>query len=151
MIAACIDWIRRSATLVAILGDSVTTEKIFSDVGERNVTLPYLCFSEPEEVEGYETPGPNDHGSSLAEGMFVLEVYNVTKISARTLAEQIARRLNDAPLVFDDGELVYLRRIDRKYPTQTTLAPGTQIVQYKRVLEFSYKIERTGFADNTLT
>lgn len=124
-------------------------EKIFSDIGERDTPLPYICFSEPEETEGYETPDSvGGSGSSMATGVFVLEVYHETKIAARQLADLLADYINDAPLEFLDGVLVYLRRSTRRYPTLRVLAPGTGVVQYKRVLEFVYMIERTPVSVN---
>ena len=50
--------------------------------------------------------------------------------------------LNDAPLVFADGVLVYLRRTNRQYPVFTEKGPQSNVVIFCRVLEFAYLIER---------
>jgi hypothetical protein len=145
LIAACIAWLRLNAPIVAAFGDAAATEKFGSDIEARGTAPPYLVFYEPEEDEGYETADYTGSPSSLADGTFFVEVVGpqtLGKLGTRQLAEQVVASLNDAPLTFLDGVLVYLRRSGRKYPTFRASGPGSNIVLWKRIIEFQYKIER---------
>jgi hypothetical protein len=145
LIAACIAWLRLQAPIVAAFGDAVGSEKFGSDIAAGGTQPPYLEFNEPEEDEGYETEDQTGLPSSLAEGVFYAELVGsqaMGKLGTRQLAEQVVAVLNDAPLTFLDGVLVYLRRSKRRYPTFKSYGPGSNIVTWKRVLEFEYKIER---------
>ena len=54
----------------------------------------------------------------------------------------MAKTLNDAPLTFLDGVLVYLRASDRKYPSFREPGPSGNVQITKRIIEFDYQIER---------
>ena len=141
LIAACIAWLRQQPQIVSAFGDSATTPKFVSDILPRSLGPPYLVFYEPHEDEEYETidaRGP----STIAEGVFHVDLVGTGKFAVRQLAEQVAAALNDAPLTFLDGVLVYLRRSVRHYPTFRTAGPSANVVEFKRILEFEYKIER---------
>jgi hypothetical protein len=104
--------------------------------------LPYAVFDEPMEVEHYESRDGSNRYSSLVEGAFHLTVYDAEKLAVRKRADMVAASLQDAPLVFTDGELLYLRRSERRFPTATVPPAGGGATLYKRIVEFTYMIER---------
>lgn len=145
LIAACIAWLRTKPEIVAAFGDDATSStslKFTSDIEPPKTDAPYAVFNEPEEFDGYETIDHTGRPSSLAEGYFQLSVYATEKLLVRKLADMVAASIDDAPLVFTDGVLVYLRRSERKFPTFTSPGTGANVTMFKRLLEFEYKIER---------
>lgn len=144
LIAACIAWLRADSAVATAFGEGVGStgkRKFVSDYAPPLSELPYAVFNEPSEVENYETTdsrGP----SSLAAGVFVVEVFADEKLRTRRLADRLAASLNDAPLTFMDGVLIHLRRSERKFPTFKAAGPDGGATVYKRVLEFEYLIER---------
>jgi hypothetical protein len=103
---------------------------------------PYAVFDEPMEVEHYESRDGSGRISSLVEGVFHMTVYDSEKLTTRQRADMIAASLQDAPLVFVDGGLVYLRRSERRFPVVVASGPGSEVAAFKRVVEFTYMIER---------
>jgi hypothetical protein len=145
LIAACIAWLRTKPHVVAEFGDvkgTPTGEKFVSDVALPKTDLPYAIFSEPEEVEEFESPDQDERISSRVHGVFQIHVHDREKLLARQKADNVAEALNDAPLVFTDGVLMYLRRSTRRYPTYQSVGPGANVAAYVRVVEFNYMIER---------
>jgi hypothetical protein len=145
LVAACIAWLRLSPTIVAAMGETATVEKFFSDYTTRSTAPPYLAFYEPEETEGYESLDTTGLTSALTDGLLAFELVapqSLGKLGTRQLAEAIVSRLNDAPLTFADGTLVYFRRSERRFPTFREAGSGTNAVVWKRVCEFTFKIER---------
>jgi hypothetical protein len=142
LVAAVIAWIRQQPALVSAFGDSPTTQKFGSDLAAPKTGYPYLNFFEPDEDESYETADQTGLVSSVADGTLALEIVASGKLQVRQLSEQVAAVINNAPLTFADGNLIYLYRTTRKFPTVTGTGPGTNVVVFKRYLEFDYKIER---------
>ena len=145
LIAACIAWLRQDAAIVAAFGDikgSRTHEKFVSDIDLPRTPPPYAVFDEPTEFENYESPDQDGLSSSVARGVFNLTVYTTEKLVARQYGDMLAASLNDAPLIFTDGILLYLRRSERRWPTFTSPGEGKNVTLYKRVLEFDYLIDR---------
>ena len=142
LVAAIIAWLRQQQAIVAAFGDSATTPKFGSDLVSTKTAPPYLTFFEPDEDESYESADFTGLPSSLTDGTLGCDLVGTGKLQVRQLAEQVAAVVNDAPLTFQDGVLVYLRRTTRKFPTFTETGPGTNVLIYKRYMEFDYKIER---------
>jgi hypothetical protein len=142
LVAAAIIWLRQQPAIVSAFGDSATTPKFGSDISLPKTSLPYLNFSEPDEDESYESADYTGQPSSLSDGVLGIDLVGTSKLQVRLLAEQVSAVLNDAPLTFADGVLVYLRRMTRKFPTFRETGPGTNVVIFKRYLEFDFKIER---------
>lgn len=142
LIAALVVWIRQNSALVAAFGDSATTPKFGSDLAAPKTAYPYCNFFEPDEDESYETEDQTGLVSSVADGTLGLEVVGSGKLAVRQLGEQLAAAINNAPLTFADGNLIHLYRSTRKFPTFRETGPGTNVVTFKRYLEFDYKIER---------
>jgi hypothetical protein len=141
LIAACISWLRQSVAVASAFGDSPPTGvmKFGSDIQPPGEVLPYATFSEPMEIESFETGG----GPSLVEGMFTIEVMASGKLLVRQLTALVESRLQDAPLVFEGGDLFYLRRTDRRFPIMENNGPESETAVFKRKVEFAYKFERT--------
>ena len=143
IIAASIDWLRQSAAIVSCFGDvKGTADKFASDAEPPGIDPPYAVFHEPEEVESFETTN-GIAVSSLVDGVYRVEVFGTGKLLTRRLSEAVADRLNDAPLLFTNGDLIYLRRSARKYPTLEVPGTGTNVAMFKRMVEFEYQFERT--------
>lgn len=145
LIAACIAWLRSKPEITAAFGDaptSASTTKFVSDLELPTSKMPYAIFSEPMEHETYETPDQTGRFSSLVTGYFVITVLWTEKQTSRKLADLVAASLQDAPLVFTDGVLMYLRRSERRSPIVTTPGADEEGTRYKRIIEFEYRIER---------
>lgn len=144
IISASIAYLRALPSIVAAFGDAPANKinKFTSDDAPRETGYPYAVFYEPEEVESFETTDGTAI-SSLIAGVYRIEVFSNRKITARRLSETIADRLNDAPLVFTNGVLIYLRRSVRQYPTLEVPGTGPDVAVYKRMIEFEYQFERT--------
>jgi hypothetical protein len=143
IIAASILQLRNTPTIVSAFGDGgYPAPKFFSDITPRDIDPPYLVFYEPQEVETFETTDGSTP-SSLVEGVYRIDVFATGKLAARQLSEYVADCLNDAPLYFQNGVLIYLRRVQRQYPTLEVPGTGTNVVLFKRMIEFEYKFERT--------
>lgn len=145
LIAACIARLRRDARIVAEFGDAggaANPRKFVSDVATPDTAPPYVVFDEPMEVEDYETLDDSHRYSSLVRGSFNASIFDAGKLSARRRADMVAASLQDAPLVFVDGLLIYLRRSERRFPTVTVPGVGSDAASYKRTVEFVYMIER---------
>jgi hypothetical protein len=145
LIAACIAWLRDDTRIVAEFGDdadSATGLKFVSDVELPGTEPPYAVFSEPTEIEHYESVDHTNRISSLVEGVFHLTVHDVEKLAVRRLADLTAASLQDAPLVFTDGVLIYLRRSERRFPIVAVPGVAANVTAFKRVVEFTYMIER---------
>ncbi len=144
IISASIAWLRTNATLVATFGDSHATnvDKFTSDTEARSIDPPYAVFSEPQEFESFESKDPTGQRSSVVEGQFTIEVFSTGKLTTRQYSKQIGDWLSDAPLVFQEGVLIYLKAVERQYPTLRTSGPGENIVMFKRAVDFEYKFEK---------
>jgi hypothetical protein len=142
LVAAAIAWLQAQPAVASAFGSTATALKFGSDLAIRNTPPPYVEFFEPTEDESYETKDGTGLPSSLTDGTLGMELVGTGKLAVRLLAELVASTLNDAPLVFQDGVLIYLRRSTRKYPTFRESGPGANVVIFKRHLEFDYKIER---------
>jgi hypothetical protein len=145
LIAACIAHLRSDPAIVAAFGDAkgvAGKDKFVSDVELPKTDLPYAIFDEPDESEDYETQDQTNRYSSTIRGVFHLTVLADEKLAARRLGDMAAASLNDAPLVFQDGVLMYLRRSERRFPIVAATGPGPNVTMFKRVVEFMYMIER---------
>lgn len=144
IISASIAWLRTNTSLVTTFGDSHSTgiDKFTSDTEARSINPPYAVFHEPQEAESFESKDPSGLRSSLVEGIFTIEVFSTGKLTTRQYTRQIGDWLSDAPLTFQEGTLVYIKAVDRQYPTLKESGPGTNIVMFKRAIDFEYKFER---------
>lgn len=85
--------------------------------GWDEATLPYariLEFAEDAEYQSEDEAGssPYDDRASIP-----IAVYASTAAAAKSLGKILSNALTDAPLAFDDGELLYLRRVSKSNPS----------------------------------
>lgn len=98
------------------------------------VVLPYAELAEPEEDDSYWTTD----GDGLAEGHLEIACFAATKKAARAIGDRVAGALEDAPLRFAAGILVYLRQSGRTAALDPDPAPGggdcwAEIRQFKYI------------------
>ena len=91
-------------------------------------TLPYAVLAEPDEDDSYWSTD----GDTLAEGHLQIDCYAGTKGQARSLGDALAAALNDAPLLFAAGVLVYLRQSSRSAALDPDPAPAGAIAGRRR-------------------
>ena len=139
--AVCL-WLEQYPGLALAFGHTSATPKFLAEPAARGTDPPYLVYSEDSEPLSYQTAGTGYPISAVGEGVFFLSIYASGKTSARTLGRQVASALSDAPLTFADGELLYLRPSNLKFPIVKTIAPGGNVAAYQRLLEFRYIVDR---------
>ena len=89
------------------------------DIGA-SATLPYAVLAEPDEDDEYSSTS----GDSIATGHLEIHCYAATKVASKALGVAVAKQLNDAPLVFSNGLLMYLRQSSRTNDIDPDPAPG---------------------------
>lgn len=144
--AALVGWLRSQPTVVAAFGEDTTalaTTKFWADLARPGVNLPWAVY---EEVEGEVTSMTAAAGvtCSLETGTIRFVVVAQGKKAARDLGRTITRALNDAPLVFADGVLMYLRARKPSFAPVGSLAPGNPNA-YARVVVFETMVQRQSF------
>lgn len=82
--------------------------------------LPYAQLGEPDEDDSWWTTSADQ----LATGHLAVSCYAATKKAARLAGDRVAAALNDAPLAFSAGVLVYLRQSARTATLDPDPAPG---------------------------
>ncbi len=147
LLAASVNYLRATPVVAVAFGDTSVVSKFWTDYAAWNSqtlepSYPYLIFQEPQESETYESQSESeDGGSSLSDGFVDFDVLAPSKTSCRELADLVAKTLNDAPLVFDDGGLVYFRHMSKTFPLQTTIGIDGQATVFKRTIRFRFLIE----------
>jgi hypothetical protein len=99
--------------------------------------LPYASLGEPDEDDSYWTT----QGDGAADGHLVITCYAGTKKAARKLGDQMFAAMQDAPLQFAAGRLVYLRQVGRSAELDPDPAPGggdcwAEIRQFRYMYSF---------------
>lgn len=95
--------------LVSAFAGSASSPKFWADVAPLGIQLPLLVFAEHAEPERYESPDGSGTVGVVEEGEVELAVYAATKAQARQLRRALVAALDDAPLRFATGTLLYLR------------------------------------------
>lgn len=150
ILAAIIAFVRSQSALVTAFGENLSASppiiKFYADTAGQSIpALPYLVLTEPQSVEGFETPGPNDDGSSVVDGVIGMEVYASSKTTSRQLADQVAAVLNDCEgsLGVTGIGIFYFRRTTLRFPIITTVGPDGNPTAYGRIIQFRYLYEQT--------
>src|SRR5438094_849747 len=103
--------LRASPAVVSGFAEDTTspgTTKFWADAARRGVALPWAVYEElGGEVRAMTRAGGVAH--AIEAGRVRFTVVAEGKAAARELARLLARTLDDAPLVFSDGVLMYLR------------------------------------------
>ncbi len=106
--------------------------------------LPYVVIVEPSDEEAdYETVGddgkiPYDDESEVQVSCFAA----ASKSAAKAIGTLVQQCLDDAPLTFDDGDLLELRRVGRHTELDPDPGPGNVDV-WMHVLRFRAIVART--------
>ncbi len=146
ILSAAVGYLHGNPTVAIAFGDTSTVSKFWTDYAAWNSqtlepSYPYLIFQEPQESETYESESETSDSSYTSDGIVDFDVLAPSKTSARQLADLVAKTLNDAPLVFDDGGLIYFRHVSKTFPLQTTIGIDGQATVFKRTTRFRFLIE----------
>jgi hypothetical protein len=138
LVAACIAWLRsyNSGSVASAFGDTGPTgNSKFQSDDPTNQDPPYLFFLEPESQESYENTG-----DSIEQGILAVHIFAGNLRQAKSLSKQVIDALNDVPLAFSSGTLLYLRNIPKF--VRPSSEPGVGIpVERERIIGFRYLIE----------
>ncbi len=146
IISAAVGYLHGTPAVAVPFGDTSVVSKFWTDYAAWNSqtlepSYPYLIFQEPQEAETYESESETSDSSSVSDGIVDFDVLAPSKTSARLLATLVAQTLNDAPLEFDDGGLIYFRHVSKTFPLQTTIGIDGQATVFKRTTRFRFLIE----------
>lgn len=117
----------RGSAVAAMVGDTFSP-----DLGEGTIrigfdylgngSLPYIVIQEPQESRGYFTRGGDARQTYLADGSLLIRCFTADRLSIKSLASAVALALNDAPLVWGDGDrMMHLRA------TTTSITPLSDV------------------------
>lgn len=142
--AAMIGWLRSQPTIVAAFGEDTSapaTTKFWADAARQGVALPWAVY---EEVDGELAAMTAAGGVTcrIETGLVRFVVVAEGKRAARDLGRMVMKGLDDAPLVFDDGRLMYLRARRPFFAPAGTLAPNSPGAS-ARVVVFETMVQRT--------
>lgn len=141
MPSAMIAWLRATPAVVAAFGEDASahaTTKFWADVTPSKVDLPWATYEETGSEFMYMTGDPPP---SIETGQLRFIVVTEAKKEARDLGRLLAETLNDAPLVFDDGLLMYLRAKAPFFVPIGNILPGAS-TGYSIVLVFDFMCQR---------
>lgn len=121
-------------------GHTATTPKYHADEVDTGTALPFLVYSEPNEM-----PLRVFGGNSLCSGTFEIGVIDTSKLGARTKLDLVRSLLNGVvlPQLLTGGVLIYLRNSDNRSRPIGATAPGAGVAEYGRAMVFDYKLTRT--------
>jgi hypothetical protein len=132
-------YLRSSAGLIAAFGKA----DFFGDLEPAGTALPYLVFTDSgDETASYQTE--SDDGSIGVNDYQTLQltVYAASRAAARRLRRAVEKTLNDAPLLFTQGTLLYFRRAGRLVQKDPDPGPDGLDV-WAGILTFAAITERT--------
>jgi len=143
LLAAVADWLESDDDVVMALGhDAEDDPRIFSDEA-RGCELPYLVIVDVSDVPSYESLDSDSSIPITQRAQVQVSVFANGKTESKTLAKLVRNSLNDAPLVFDEGVLLYLRLDSDRGIPEPRPGPGSQVTVYHRALTFSAIVEST--------
>lgn len=140
--SAIIAHLRGTPAVVAAFGEDTSahaTTKFWADVTPTKVNLPWATYEETGSEFMYMTGTPPP---SIETGQLRFITVTEEKKEARDLGRLLAETLNDAPLVFDDGLLMYLRAKAPFFVPIGNILPGAS-TGYSIVLVFDFMVQRS--------
>jgi hypothetical protein len=143
LMAAVVARLRASPSVVAAFAEntaSAATTKFWADAARQGVVLPWAVY---EEIEGdiqYMTQAAGT-SNTIETGAIRFVIVSAGKKAARDLGRLVSGTLDDAPLVFDDGILMYLRAKKPFFVPVADIAPENPTA-YARVVVFEFMISR---------
>ncbi len=135
--------IRATPTLVVAFAENVaaaSTTKFWADFAPSGVDLPWAVYEEPDGDVMYMTAA-GGHVSSIESGVIRWVIVGEGRKATRDLGRMLTNTLNDAPLVFADGQLMDFRARKPSFAPVGDIAPGSPNA-VARVLVFDYMLSR---------
>lgn len=141
--AAMIAWLRASPGVAAAFAENAAvpaTTKFWADAARPGVTLPWAVY---EELGADLQPMTAARGAvcTIETGVVRFTIAAAGKKAARDLGRLIATTLDDAPLLFTDGRLMYLRAGSTRFQ-HADAAPACP-APYARIVDFEFMVQRT--------
>lgn len=117
-----------------------TVTGVYSDRVPPRTQAPYVVIYSAIESPDYMTDASGvDYIDS---GSFQASVFAEGRVAARDIGRQVESALNDAPLTFDDGTLMVLRREWRNVEMDPDRDPAGKPLWACQV-QFAYECQRT--------
>lgn len=141
LLDAMVAHMRADATLVAAFGDVpavLATDKFWPTPVRPGVELPWAVYEDGGGNASYTT-GP----ASIEDSAIRFVVVGDGKDTALALARLLIATLNDAPLVFDDGLLMYFRATGAPSVVPITSITADCPNGYAYGVTFSTMVQRT--------
>lgn len=142
--AAMLARLRAMPTVVSAFGEdtsAASTTKFWADFAPAGTILPWAVYEEIDGDVQYMT-AVGAHTASIETGQIRWTIVGEGRKAVRDLGRTLSTVLNDAPLVFADGQLVEIRARKPFFAPVGDIAPGTPHV-VARVLIFEYMLSRT--------
>jgi hypothetical protein len=144
LLAAVVARLRASPGVVAAFAEntaSAATTKFWAEAARQGVVLPWAVY---EEIDGdiqYMTQAAGV-SNTIETGAVRFVIVAAGKKAARDLGRLVSSTLDDAPLVFDDGILMYLRAKKPYFVPAADIAPENPTA-YARAVVFEFMVNRT--------
>lgn len=141
LLDAMVAHMRADAALVAAFGDDVSalaTDKFWPTPVRSGVELPWAVYEDGGGNTQYTT-GP----ASVEDSAIRFVVVGDGRDTSLALARLLIATLNDAPLEFDDGLLMYFRCTGAPSVVPITAITGDYPNAYAYALTFSTMVQRT--------
>lgn len=140
--AAVIAALEQNGACAAAFGDTPASPRFHGVQAATAVPVPYARVLELPAGATFESADGAGLVHYYEAGELQLDVFAASESSARSLGKLAAAALNDAPLVFADGQLLELRQARAFFVPEPEAGPGLALV-YHRVLLFQYRLQRT--------
>lgn len=114
---------------------------IWGDEAPADTPLPYAVLVEVAEVAEYEGPKGSGRVPYADRAAIQVGIFDSSRSAARGLGNLVEAAVNDAPLEFEGGDLLWLRRSDRRMQKDPELGPGGVDV-WQRILVFDALTQR---------
>ena len=141
---AMVGRLRSMPSVVAAFGEdtsALATTKFWADFAEAGVQLPWAVYEELDGDVMYMTPAAG-RVASIESGQIRWTIAGEGRKAVRDLGKLIVTVLNDAPLLFTDGQLMDLRARKPFFVPAANFAPNVPHAAV-RVLVFDYMLSRT--------
>lgn len=142
--AAMIGWLRASPGVVTAFAEDTnapTTTKFWADAARPGAALPWAVY---EELDGdvQSMTAARGLACSIETGTVRFTIVASGKKLARDLGRLVVKALDDAPLLFADGRLMYLRAQSTSFQPVANITPASPTA-YARVVNFGFMVQRT--------
>lgn len=132
---AVIARLRSDATCAGLLTGGIRADEIPPGSISGNPFHPYAVLSEVGGSRQYMAK--TDVATFIEDAVLQVAAYAIGRSLAYSCGSAIANALNDAPLAFSDGSLMYLRQTNRHASLDPSLTVGGSAV-WQELREFRY-------------